>query len=381
MAHRRNAKNAKSTANTKSAKKIKTSKKAKQIAIEPSLIQCRKEIPIENLVLDPENYRIKYLKLKKQSDIQEHLLLHEDGRTMIKKILSAGQTYEESYVIPIRGGKYLVLEGNTRCAAQKEINDLIASGNLIPQSKCDFKKIKCIVLKPKLSMAKIRRLLAELHLAGKRQWKSTSKGAMIWDMINEDAETFQSIGDLLGSSRKNIEDLYKAYKLTIKFGKKYPTLNFTHFFSYWHEFYKKKTLQIQTANDPGFIDWVMQLVADKLITEHKQMRILGTFYDKGSTQEALKKTLEILNSGNHISVANDTFVNMTTKLPSHLVLKVNTILGAIGATSLQNCTAQQFKECLKELDITITWCNYLKTLRGGLGAAGAIIVKPGDVTP
>ena len=86
MAHRRNAKNVKSAANTKSAKKIKTSKKAKQITIEPSLIQCRKEIPIENLLLDPENYRIRHLKLKKQSDIKEHLLLHEDGRNMVKKI-------------------------------------------------------------------------------------------------------------------------------------------------------------------------------------------------------------------------------------------------------------------------------------------------------
>ena len=179
MSHRRNAKNVKSAANTKSVKKIKLPKKAKQITIEPSLIQCRKEIPIENLLLDPENYRIKYLKLKKQSDVKEQLLLHEDGRNMVKKILAAGQIHEESYVIPTRGGKYLVIEGNTRCAGQKEIIDLIAAGNLIPQSKCDFKKVKCIVLKSNLSEAKIRRLLAELHLAGKRQWKSTSKGAMI----------------------------------------------------------------------------------------------------------------------------------------------------------------------------------------------------------
>ena len=381
MAHRRNAKNVKSAANTKSAKKIKTSKKAKQIAIEPSLIQCRKEIPIENLLLDPENYRIKYLKLKKQSDVKEQLLLHEDGRNMVKKILAAGQIYEESYVIPTRGGKYLVIEGNTRCAGQKEINDLIASGNLVPQSKCDFKKVKCIVLKSNLSEAKIRRLLAGLHLAGKRPWKATSKGTMIWDMINQDSETFQSVGDFLGSSKTEIENLYKAYKLTIVFGKKHPTLNFTHFFSYWHEFYKKKLLQTQADNDPGFIDWIMQLVADKVITEHKQMRVLGDFYGPGSTQEALKKTLEELNKpGGHISKAKEAFVNFSPKGSLDLVEKANSVLGGITTAALQNSTVKHLLPKALD-DLIVTAKNLKKILGGGLGAAGAIIVKPGDVTP
>ena len=344
------AKTTKSTGDAK-PKKAKSTKKVKQIVIEPSLVQGRKEIPIDNLLLDPKNYRIKYLNLKKQSDIQEHLLLHEDGKTMVKKVLSAGQIYEEPYVIP-SGTKYLTLEGNTRVSAVKEINTSIADGNLIPSSKRDFKKVKCIVLKPNLSEAKIRRLLAQAHLAGKHQWKATSKGAMIWDMINEDSESYQSVGDLLGMSKKEVEKLYNAYKMTVQFGKKYPTLNYTHYFSYWHEFFKKKELQEQAAKDPGFKDWVMQLVADNKITEHKQLRTLGDFWGRESTPEALKKTLSELNKFG-MSKAKEAFVNYSPKGSLNKVLSCTTVLGGITAAALQNTTVQnQLPSALDNLIVT-----------------------------
>ena len=189
-------------------KKAKSVPKGRQITIQPSYVQCRKEISIDQIVNDPENYRIKHLKLKKQPEIQDHLLMNEDGNGRVKQILSAGQMIEELYVLPV-GNKYLAIEGNVRVAALKKINEMIASGKLIPSSKSDFKKVKCIVLKPNLSKSKLRRLLAILHLASKKQWKASNKGAMIYDMINEDSESYQGVGDILDMSKKEIEDLYK----------------------------------------------------------------------------------------------------------------------------------------------------------------------------
>ena len=339
-------------------KKAKSVPKGRQITIQPSYVQCRKEISIDQIVNDPENYRIKHLKLKKQPEIQDHLLMNEDGNGRVKQILSAGQMIEELYVLPV-GNKYLAIEGNVRAAALKKINEMIASGKLIPSSKSDFKKVKCIVLKPNLSKSKLRRLLAILHLASKKQWKASNKGAMIYDMINEDSESYQGVGDILDMSKKEIEDLYKAFKMTVEYGQKFSTLNYTRYFSYWHEFFKKKLLQVQATSDPAFKDWVMQLVADNKISEHKQMRTLGDFYGPKSTPEALQKTLDELNkTGGNMEKAKAAFYDYSPIGSLGKIESCDTVLGGITTAALQNSTVQS--QLPKALDDLIHTANNVK---------------------
>ena len=99
------------------------------------------------------------------------------------------------------------------------------------------------------------------------------------------------------------------------------------------------------------------------------MRVLGDFYGPGSTQEALKKTLDELNKpGGHISKAQEAFVNFSPKGSLDLVEKANSVLGAITTAALQKSTVKHLLP--KALDDLIVTANNLKrTLSGGVAGA------------
>jgi len=84
------------------------------------------EITLDNLILDDSNPRFAQLYTgKSQDDIINYLLDEEDARDLAKTIVNNGSFRQDKklWVIKQHNGKYLVKDGNRRCAAVKALQD------------------------------------------------------------------------------------------------------------------------------------------------------------------------------------------------------------------------------------------------------------------
>ena len=243
-----------------------------------NLVEKISDILIDDIQFPTNNPRIaQHGQNLSQDEIQKIIFEQEDGITLKKQIKTDGQQYEEPYVIK-SGNKYIVQEGSRRTSAMKSILQDIRAGKTIGVLERDFSKMRCKVLKSSSTDAEIRKFLASIHISGKKDWPAANKGEVIFLMIIKDGETYQSVADHLGTQKGTIEKLFKAYQMTMEFCQRYGG-QYMHSFSYWDEYFKKKLLQNEAQNDPNFKDFVMDLVHNDKITEHKQMRKLAEFYD------------------------------------------------------------------------------------------------------
>lgn len=88
------------------------------------------EIPLSEIDLDDKNPRIvSQTALRTQATILTYLYEHAELEDFIKKVASEGHNVgaERPYVIK-KGGRYVVIEGNTRVAAYKVLTGLIKPG-------------------------------------------------------------------------------------------------------------------------------------------------------------------------------------------------------------------------------------------------------------
>ena len=100
-------------------------------------------------------------------------------------------------------------------------------------------------------------------------------------------------------------------------------------------------LQKQAQSDPGFRDTIMELVHDRKITEHKQMRKLAEIYSPTVDPSLRKKALDELEkpSGNMIK-AYEVFVDYSDKGSLALICKAKKLIDTIKVSSLQKTYSQ-----------------------------------------
>tara|TARA_Y100000996_G_scaffold316201_1_gene252389 strand:- start:1000 stop:2058 length:1059 start_codon:yes stop_codon:yes gene_type:complete len=313
---------------------------AKLVMKRPSLVEKIIDIPVDDLEFSTDNPRIsQHGKNLSQEEIGAILFDQEDARSLKKQILVDGQQYEEPYVRK-SGYKYVVEEGNRRTTAMKSILDDIRSGKIIGVSEKDFAKMKCKVLKPTAKKAEIRKFLASIHISGRKDWAPANKGETVYLMIEQDGETFQSVADHLGTSKGAVERLYRAYQATSDYCSRYGG-NYINTFSYWDEFTKRKSLQEQDRTDPGFRDYVMELVHTGKITDNKKIRKLAEFYEPGVEASLKKRALDTLNkNGGNILKAHEVFVNYSEKGSLLLIEKARKLMEDITVSALQKTSAQ-----------------------------------------
>jgi len=85
----------------------------------------QKEIELDKLILDKENPRFAelYNGSDKESDIVEYLLYTESAIDVAEAISEAQEFYEDRplWCLKLKDGKFLVKDGNRRCAAVKAL--------------------------------------------------------------------------------------------------------------------------------------------------------------------------------------------------------------------------------------------------------------------
>lgn len=186
------------------------------------------DLPLEHLVLDPNNYRLQestnYVPVQEDrylnEQIQERtlsLLKGENLGDLIRSIRANGfLPIERIVVTPLAGhqNRYLVIEGNRRVAALKTIQDEAQAGIPISeQLQATLAAVPCIIAEGEHEAFFKEALMGIRHVGGIKQWGGYQRAKLIADLRDIHRLEANEIADRLGLSVAEINRRYRAFKV------------------------------------------------------------------------------------------------------------------------------------------------------------------------
>ncbi|NBW09538.1 MAG: hypothetical protein EBR82_16090 [Caulobacteraceae bacterium] len=187
------------------------------------------DIPLDRLLLDPNNYRLQelagftaypeerfHLEAVQRTTLQR--LQKEALKELQNSILANGfLPIERIVVTPYThaDGHYLVIEGNRRVAALKSIKAQADAGIEIPQNVEDvFDAVPCII--PDEDQADFpyfkETLMGIRHVGGIRQWGGYQRAKLIADLRDVHGVEATDVADRLGLSVQEVNRRYRALR-------------------------------------------------------------------------------------------------------------------------------------------------------------------------
>ena len=263
------------------------------------------DVPLEKIDLDQENPRLAHLEGPlTEEQIEEYIFDEEDGRRLYNQLKQDGQLLEEVWLLKV-GDRYVVKEGNRRVVASRKYLRDVQNGKIKNVDESNFNYLPAKIFREDLSAKYIDMFLGSVHIVGKKDWSPTNKGKHIYKLIKQYNETADSVAEQLGMTVGRVKHAYTAYKLTNQFGKKYGG-KYIRMYSYFDEFLSARALIKWTEDDPSRLDWLMEQIHNKKISNHRHIRRLNSIIK--AEHDIQKKCLAVLESkeGN-IEQAYDTF--------------------------------------------------------------------------
>jgi len=244
--------------------------------VEERLYEVEKLVALKDLRLDPQNVRFRHIaKPMKEKEMEEWLYEEEDVRVLIKQLLRDGRVQQPIYVKEDSERHYIVKEGNRRTVALRKISLDIIRGKVKGFEKGHFDLVPVMILKG--TDHDINVFLGQIHVSGPREWKAVNKGSAIYTLMEEFGDTLESVAEELGMTRGKVQNYYKAFQATEKYGKRYPAdKNYVPKFSYFMELYQSKVLKNWMEEDPSKLDYFIDLVGqNKLLVTYRGVRNLA----------------------------------------------------------------------------------------------------------
>lgn len=189
------------------------------------------EVPIEKLMLDPNNPRLfedrgttsvvpddKISRGDAQSSYLEQLKSEKYGiRTLKQSILEVGYLPMDRIVVrPLPDGNFLVIEGNRRIAALKWLAEDERSGELdLPQPVKDIQKhVPALILHTDPKRADVDRWLLQSvrHVSGIKSWGALEEAMAVEHMVEELRMELLEVANALGISPAMATRKYRAIK-------------------------------------------------------------------------------------------------------------------------------------------------------------------------
>lgn len=187
-----------------------------------------KDISLENLLLDPNNYRLQevsgYVSVPSDrfqlEQIQKTTLqrLQDEGLKELQRSIIANGflPIERIVVTPHHDAedRYLVIEGNRRVAALRGLRDQANAGIEIPNNvTAVFDAVPCIVAAddPKFPFFR-ETLMGVRHVGGIKQWGGYQRAKLIVDLKDDHELEAPEIADRLGLSVQEVNRRYRAFK-------------------------------------------------------------------------------------------------------------------------------------------------------------------------
>ena len=178
-------------------------------------------VPIDNIILDDANPRIKhYLEMYTVLN-EEHMLLalgagaeDEGGSTAMgsyerlkHSIRASGGIIQSIIVKPVDNQHYLCIEGNTRVAIYRQLrNEERASG----QSGEKWNHIPALV-SDQMNEEEAHKIRLQVHLVGNRPWDAYSKAKYLRELVEDYKMPMGELVSYCGGSRTDVVQSINAY--------------------------------------------------------------------------------------------------------------------------------------------------------------------------
>ena len=230
----------------------------KEYPVEP------KELPVSDLKFYPENPRV-YSVLNaqggepSQEEILDVMIKLDSVKDLKEDIRNNGGLTDP---LVVRGGDYVVLEGNSRLAAY---HILCASDPI------RWGKVKCDVLPEDISEDAIFTLLGKYHIKGKTNWDPYEQAGYLYRRATSSKTPIRKIAEDLGIQKSLAEKMINAYQSMID----HSDVDKAHF-SYHLEYYKSPDINKVRVKHPELDEVVIQQVIDGSISNAQDIRKLGT---------------------------------------------------------------------------------------------------------
>lgn len=164
----------------------------------------QKEIELDKLILDKENPRFAelYNGSDKESDIVEYLLYTESAEEVAEAISEAQEFYEDRplWVFKLDDGKFLVKDGNRRCAAVKALQ--IPNKYDLGLSRFEIKKLPVLEYNKLEDLDKRIRLEHNSNLF--KKWGRIAKALEIYRLFSS-GNSIESLSDIDSNPRDFIK--------------------------------------------------------------------------------------------------------------------------------------------------------------------------------
>ena len=176
-------------------------------------------IPLDNLHFDPHNPRLPAWVARDEESIHQHIVENYALRELIDSFTDNGY-FEAERLLVIKlddnPGHYIVVEGNRRLAALRELEEQARTAKEVaaisPDLLQDLSVIPCLIVE---SREEINTYLAYRHIGGMKTWSAEAKARFILNMANElasqgDTNPFRTIGRKIGSNAYGVRNLYTS---------------------------------------------------------------------------------------------------------------------------------------------------------------------------
>ncbi|GGA84530.1 hypothetical protein GCM10008015_26650 [Flavobacterium palustre] len=173
-------------------------------------------INIEDLSLDTHNPRFGelYVGNNTEEDLINYLLYNESGVEVAKNIVSAGEFYLDRPLWVIqKGEKYLVKDGNRRCAAIKALETPGIYELDLPRTS--YKQLPALVYNDEESLNK--RIFLEHANSTFRSWERIAKALEVYKLFKSDGASLQNLSEI-DSQPGQLIKLASFYKSAVEFG-------------------------------------------------------------------------------------------------------------------------------------------------------------------
>lgn len=245
--------------------------------------------PISALVLDVKNPRIQFelktrLGANASDEKLDELLWARDGvKRLFAAIKQDGGVSEPLFLRALPDGKYIVLEGNQRTVATRHLR---AKEPNNPQ----FANVPAWVFGADLSDAETAVLLAELHVAGKDEWRPYEQAKHIFDLSDIYGKSQDWIATKLRLSKSQVGQKMLAYQALNEYLKdaQDTDLKAINKFSFFEELMKKRPLKEQYTADPEFKKRFQQWVKHDKLIDAKDVRKLPDVLESSDALQALE---------------------------------------------------------------------------------------------
>ena len=274
---------------------MKSEQKVLEIPLQGKKIRAiANSVRIGDLIFDEFNPRISMFKDSHyqntsqnatQDEIAFWLKSQPSYNELKSSIRDSGGAVIPIMVVESVGGKYVIVDGNTRVLIHKE---------LTKEEGQDYEKINCFILPKGLSEENKDYIRLVCHLRGHTDWDKYERAKYLYKLYQEQLFPLEKLGKITKLSRSEIAQDIDAYKLMEEqFKTRYGEQEVVHKFSYFKEFVKNKKLKsVMKANklsDIDFCDWV----GEKKLSRAQDVRKLGTILKEKATRSMfLKKDLD-----------------------------------------------------------------------------------------